>query len=166
MFNIFAKYEAKCVFTPFTTCKNPSQANILHNKTKSSQQEAQEEGEVMSDGYDPQKSRVAEDTLADFLRAPLTGDLTEVPGIGPAAVTKLGAGEDGDVIENTFQLIGKFLMLKVREACDVSATARGSYVQIVLLCRRLTRLHCFVAMRCVFACESESRRTRTRVRTG
>ncbi|TYZ67869.1 hypothetical protein PybrP1_002406 [[Pythium] brassicae (nom. inval.)] len=66
----------------------------------------------MSDGYDPQKSRVAEDTLADFLRAPLTGDLTEVPGIGPAAVTKLGAGEDGDVIENTFQLIGKFLMLK------------------------------------------------------
>lgn len=68
----------------------------------------------MSDGYDPQKSRVAEDTLADFLRAPLTGDLTEVPGIGPAAVTKLGAGEDGDVVENTFQLIGKFLMLKVR----------------------------------------------------
>ncbi|KAF1776276.1 hypothetical protein GQ600_19280 [Phytophthora cactorum] len=48
----------------------------------------------MADGYDPQKSRVAEDTLADFLRAPLTGDLTEVPGIGKAA------------------LIGKFLMLK------------------------------------------------------
>jgi hypothetical protein len=68
----------------------------------------------MADGYDPQKSRVAEDTLADFLRAPLTGDLTEVPGIGPAAVSKLGDGEDGDSIENTFQLIGKFLLLKVR----------------------------------------------------
>lgn len=68
----------------------------------------------MSDGYDPQKSRVAEDTLADFLRAPLTGDLTEVPGIGPAAVNKLAAGEDGESVENTFQLIGKFLMLKVR----------------------------------------------------
>jgi hypothetical protein len=70
----------------------------------------------MSDGYDPQKSRVAEDTLADFLRAPLTGDLTEVPGIGKAAVTKLGAeGEDGEeAVTNTFQLIGKFLMLKVR----------------------------------------------------
>lgn len=71
----------------------------------------------MSDGYDPQKSRVAEDTLADFLRAPLTGDLTEVPGIGPAAVTKLGDGEDGDRVENTFQLIGKFLLLKVRLRC-------------------------------------------------
>ncbi|KAH7491938.1 hypothetical protein PRIC1_002591 [Phytophthora ramorum] len=67
----------------------------------------------MADGYDPQKSRVAEDTLADFLRAPLTGDLTEVPGIGKAAVTKLGSSEDGeDVVSNTFQLIGKFLMLK------------------------------------------------------
>ncbi|KAJ0408709.1 hypothetical protein P43SY_001933 [Pythium insidiosum] len=66
----------------------------------------------MSEGYDPQKSRVGEDTLADFLRAPLTGDLTEVPGIGKAAVGKLAAGEDGDRVENTFQLIGKFLMLK------------------------------------------------------
>lgn len=69
----------------------------------------------MADGYDPQKSRVAEDTLADFLRAPLTGDLTEVPGIGKAAVTKLGEAKDGEeAVENTFQLIGKFLMLKVR----------------------------------------------------
>ncbi|RLN95658.1 hypothetical protein BBJ28_00025621 [Nothophytophthora sp. Chile5] len=68
----------------------------------------------MADGYDPQKSRVAEDTLADFLRAPLTGDLTEVPGIGKAAVGKLGTAEEGeDAVENTFQLIGKFLMLKV-----------------------------------------------------
>ncbi|DBA01758.1 TPA: hypothetical protein N0F65_010168 [Lagenidium giganteum] len=84
----------------------------------------------MADGYDPQKSRVAEDTLADFLRAPLTGDLTEVPGIGKAAVGKLAEGEDGDRIENTFQLIGKFLMLKgnsednddglvdIKEHCD------------------------------------------------
>ncbi|TMW66543.1 hypothetical protein Poli38472_004308 [Pythium oligandrum] len=66
----------------------------------------------MSDGYDPQKSRVAVDTLADFLRAPLTGDLKEVPGIGDIAAGKLAAGEDGDRVENTFQLIGKFLMLK------------------------------------------------------
>ncbi|KAE8908991.1 hypothetical protein PF005_g6168 [Phytophthora fragariae] len=67
----------------------------------------------MADGYDPQKSRVAEDTLADFLRAPLTGDLTEVPGIGKAAVTKLGDAKEGEeAVDNTFQLIGKFLMLK------------------------------------------------------
>lgn len=67
----------------------------------------------MADGYDPQKSRVAEDTLADFLRAPLTGDLTEVPGIGKAAVAKLGGCDDGaEAVTNTFQLIGKFLLLK------------------------------------------------------
>jgi hypothetical protein len=75
----------------------------------------------MADGYDPQKSRVAEDTLADFLRAPLTGDLTEVPGIGKAAVAKLA---DGDVkIENTFQLIGQFLLLKVGR----EESSRGEY---------------------------------------
>lgn len=86
----------------------------------------------MSDGYDPQKSRVAEDTLADFLRAPLTGDLTEVPGIGPAAVTKLAAGEDGESVENTFQLIGKFLMLKVRCHCLLLGGEPGAVVHIAL----------------------------------
>jgi hypothetical protein len=71
---------------------------------------------MSSDGYDPGKSRVAEDTLADFLRAPLTGVLTEVPGIGPAAARNLGEGDDPeDRITNTFQLIGKFLMLKVND---------------------------------------------------
>jgi hypothetical protein len=71
---------------------------------------------MSSDGYDPQKSRVAEDTLADFLRAPLTGDLNEVPGIGPAAISKLADGEEAEAVHNTFQLIGKFLMLKVYNA--------------------------------------------------
>ncbi|CEG44843.1 hypothetical protein L914_07744 [Plasmopara halstedii] len=73
----------------------------------------------MADGYDPQKSRVAEDTLADFLRAPLTGDLTEVPGIGKAAVTKLAGSDDGtEAVTNTFQLIGKFLLLKANSDDD------------------------------------------------
>lgn len=75
----------------------------------------------MSDGYDPQKSRIAEDRLADFLRAPLTGDLLEVPGIGSAAISKLASGDEEDRVTNTYQLIGKFLMLKV---CDVSDTWR------------------------------------------
>lgn len=70
---------------------------------------------IMADGYDPQKSRVAEDTLADFLRAPLTGDLLEVPGIGNAAVAKLASPESGESVKNTFQLIGKFLLLKASE---------------------------------------------------
>lgn len=43
----------------------------------------------------------------------ITGDLTEVPGIGPAAVNKLKEADLGpDQITNTFQLFGKFLMLK------------------------------------------------------
>lgn len=105
----------------------------------------------MSDGYDPQKSRVAEDTLADFLRAPLTGDLTEVPGIGPAAVTKLAAGDDAtDSVENTFQLIGKFLMFKVR--LRVFACACCSHVRLLCDSNALTRCAC--------------RKTRTRTTTG
>ncbi|EQC39404.1 hypothetical protein SDRG_03606 [Saprolegnia diclina VS20] len=68
---------------------------------------------MADDGYNPEKSRIAEDTLADFLRAPLTGVLTEVPGIGPAAAKKLAGGDDvADQVTNTFQLIGKFLQLK------------------------------------------------------
>lgn len=51
--------------------------------------------------------------MNEFLRGQLSGDLQEVPGIGPAAKKKLGEGDvDGDVVTNTFQLVGKFLMLK------------------------------------------------------
>ena len=40
-------------------------------------------------------------------------DITEVPGIGPAAAKKLADAEDDDEkITNTWQLMGKFLMLK------------------------------------------------------
>jgi hypothetical protein len=60
--------------------------------------------------YDPEKSRISEDALADFLRSTLTGDLTEVPGISRCAIRKLAAGDEK--ITNTFQLIGKFLLLK------------------------------------------------------
>ena len=46
-------------------------------------------------------------------QAPITGDLKEVPGIGPAAVAKLSEFDsDEDKITNTYQLFGKFLMLK------------------------------------------------------
>lgn len=45
-----------------------------------------------------------------MFRNPLTGELSEVPGIGPAAIKHLAAGEES--IENTYQLIGKFFMLK------------------------------------------------------
>lgn len=66
-----------------------------------------------STGYDPKRSRVSDDKMNEFMRQTITGDLTEVPGIGPAAVVKLAQSDvDGDVVTNTFQLIGKFLMLK------------------------------------------------------
>jgi hypothetical protein len=43
----------------------------------------------------------------------ITGFLNEVPGIGPAAVKKLAECDEGpDKITNTYQLFGKFLMLK------------------------------------------------------
>jgi len=42
----------------------------------------------------------------------ITGDLTEVPGIGPKAAETLANGEGDDKITNTYQLFGKFLMLK------------------------------------------------------
>jgi hypothetical protein len=61
-----------------------------------------------SSGYDPRRSRVSDDKMNEFLRGQLTGDLTEVPGIGPAAVKKLAMGDlDDDKVTNTFQLIGK-----------------------------------------------------------
>lgn len=45
--------------------------------------------------------------MADFVRATIKGDITEVPGIGPAAAKKLAEGEPDDQVTNTYQLIGK-----------------------------------------------------------
>mmetsp|Transcript_124052 Transcript_124052/g.243347 ORF Transcript_124052/g.243347 Transcript_124052/m.243347 type:complete len:117 (-) Transcript_124052:92-442(-) len=62
----------------------------------------------MSEGFHPEKSRVNADSLADFIRAQLTGDLNEVPGVGAATIKILN--ENG--ISTTYQLLGKYLMLK------------------------------------------------------
>lgn len=47
-----------------------------------------------------------------IVRGTVSGDVTEVPGIGPAAAKKLACGEGDEKVTNTYQLIGKFLMLK------------------------------------------------------
>jgi hypothetical protein len=60
-----------------------------------------------SAGYDPKRSRVSDDTMMDFVRGQITGDLTEVPGIGPKSAEKLGEGDDSDAVTNTYQLFGK-----------------------------------------------------------
>ena len=67
----------------------------------------------MADEYNPHHSRMSADTLADFLRKPLSGDLREVPGIGDKQIKLLKLGGDAsDRIYTTQQLIGKFLLLK------------------------------------------------------
>lgn len=66
-------------------------------------------------GYDPKRSALKDDRLIDFIRAPITGDLLEVPGIGDAAVEAMAKMEGNDpstCVTTTFQLIGKFISLK------------------------------------------------------
>lgn len=62
----------------------------------------------MSTAFNPQNSKVADDTLGDFVRGAVEEKLTSVPGVGPATETLLK--EEG--ITSTFQLIGKFLSMK------------------------------------------------------
>jgi hypothetical protein len=65
------------------------------------------------DGYDPRKSKVSDNTMEAFRNSPTDPSLLTVPGIGKAAVEKLAAAEDSaDQITNTYQLFGKFLMLR------------------------------------------------------
>lgn len=59
-------------------------------------------------GYHPDRSQVSEDRFAEFIRSPVTGDLLEVPGIGPASKTCFAAHG----IHTTFQLIAKYLSFK------------------------------------------------------
>ncbi|KAK8819102.1 hypothetical protein WA538_001679, partial [Blastocystis sp. DL] len=75
----------------------------------------------MSDGFDPRKSKIGEKALVAFIDAEITENLLTVPGIGKVAIEKLK--NCSDHIENTYQLIGKFLMLKKnnmteQEHCD------------------------------------------------
>ncbi len=62
------------------------------------------------DGYEPRSPRIQNDIdrLDYFHASPITGNLSEVPNIGPRAKQKLA--EIG--ITTTFGLIGQFLLLK------------------------------------------------------
>ena len=63
---------------------------------------------MAAEGYHPDRSQVNDDKMADWLRTPISGDLVEVPGIGPAVAEQMiEAG-----INTTYQLIGKYLSLK------------------------------------------------------
>jgi len=63
----------------------------------------------MSGGhYHPENSKVSENALSEFVRAPLSGNILDVPGIGPSTAELLKA----EGIATSFQLIGKFLSFK------------------------------------------------------
>jgi len=74
--------------------------------------------------FDPAKSQASPATLAKFLVDEIDEDVTSVPGIGPAAKKLLATGSaDDPAITTTYQLIGKFLMLRSegmtsKEHCD------------------------------------------------
>ena len=58
-----------------------------------------------ANGFDINRSRIGCDTLARFLAAPITKDLSSVPGVGDVTIERLNA----DNITTTHQLIGAYL---------------------------------------------------------
>jgi hypothetical protein len=66
---------------------------------------------IQADGYDPKKSKVNADRMEEFIQAQISGDLNEVPGIGPAAIKAL-KNSDTQVVTNTYQLLGVYYSLK------------------------------------------------------
>mmetsp|Transcript_6841 Transcript_6841/g.15696 ORF Transcript_6841/g.15696 Transcript_6841/m.15696 type:complete len:115 (+) Transcript_6841:90-434(+) len=58
--------------------------------------------------YNPNNTTINTDSLTSWLQGQITGDLEEIPGVGPANKQKMiDAG-----VENTYQLIGKYLTFK------------------------------------------------------
>jgi len=63
---------------------------------------------MSTQGFDPARSQTNPDKLAEFIQAPITGNLTEVPGVGPATEKAMRANG----VDTTYALIGKYLTLK------------------------------------------------------
>jgi hypothetical protein len=76
---------------------------------------------MASIGYHPERSIVNEDRFADFIRSPITGDLLEIPGIGPVAQDQLRKNHG---ITTTYQLLGKYLSFKDETTGCVEHTDR------------------------------------------
>eukprot|EP01038_Epipyxis_sp_PR26KG_P013719 gene13719-18404_t len=69
--------------------------------------------------YDPSKSVTSPETMRMWINAPITGDLTQIPGIGAKTAEALSMpciSVDGvcmeDGITNSVMLLGKFFMLR------------------------------------------------------
>ena len=70
-------------------------------------------------GYDPNKSKVSQTKMGEFLLADIEEDITSIPGIGQSSKALLKEVD----IETSYQLFGQFLMLKAegsttQEHCD------------------------------------------------
>lgn len=115
------------------------------------------EGFAVQVEYNPSKTTINEDKLADWLKEKVdcascshptwisvvshlrlvhvfqvTGDLEEVPGIGPA--NKQTLADNG--VENTYQLIGKYLTFKqgdVKQHQDAMFTWLKDIVRFVII---------------------------------
>jgi hypothetical protein len=62
------------------------------------------------DKYNPIGLRVSDDALVTFLRTPLSGDLTEIPGLGASTAQVLARGTDP--VTTSHQLIGVYLTMR------------------------------------------------------
>lgn len=77
-----------------------------------------------SDGYDPNKSKVSDDTLKAFVESELQPNLDSVPGVGPVTVKWM---EDNG-IENTYQLVAKYMAATTTQTVQ---SEDGENVEIV-----------------------------------
>ena len=78
---------------------------------------------VQQDGYDPKKSKINDEKLAEFIRAAISGDLNEVPGLGPAALKLLAAGEGSNKVKD----------LEKNDPCYCEMTAYTYHSWVLLL---------------------------------
>ena len=78
---------------------------------------------IQADGYDPKKSKVSQETMETWRASGVSGNLLEVPGVGPAAVRIFLEDKDPMTrITNTYQLFGQYLMLKGPDTEDKKVT--------------------------------------------
>ena len=70
--------------------------------------------------------------MMDFIRGTVSGDITDVPGIGPAAAKKLASGDGDEKITNTYQLFGKVSIFYLLSSCSLYSVCFGvSYIWII-----------------------------------
>ena len=75
------------------------------------------------EGFNPERSQISQNTLANFIQSSISGDLTEVPGVGPKIARILS--KNG--VNTTYQLFALFLGLKDKKVETVEHCDRFFY---------------------------------------